>query len=177
MQLNNIAIGPKAIVMAVVVNPQIEETDTKDIIESKITAREEPLPSFSKAMAALPAVVAEILETGPAWIEGLTLTKLTIRRTKSGTRSVILSCTKQLEVRRDFLHPIETPCVQIDPASEGESGGVELDAKLAKAITKAIHEAERYMSGERSQKLLNFDEAKDGLNALADKGRDPELKL
>ncbi len=167
--LNSIAITPKAIILSVVEN---SGSDSADLIESTITAHEEPLASFTKAFAALPAVFCEIMEIGPDWTTGLSVRKLAIKRTKAGTRSVIIGCTKQLDVRQDFLHSVSTPVVQIEKSSEGESGAVEIEGKLCKAILKAIHEAEKYMAGERSQQLLNFDQAKAALQATADQGKD-----
>lgn len=178
MQLNSISIDSRAVVMRVVANKETD--DSNDIIESKITAKEEPLATLTKAWAQLPAIFCEIMEltetdakgkTLYPYATGLVITKMAIRRTKQGTRSVILHATKQLECRRDFLHVIVSPCVQIDPSSDGESGGVEIDKKLADKVAKAIHEAERYMTGDRSQTLLNFDEAKAALNATADLGK------
>lgn len=182
MQLNSISIDNKAVIMRVVANKETD--DSNDIIESKITAKEEPLDSLTKAWAQLPMIFCEIMEltetdakgkTLYPYASGLVITKMAIRRTKQGTRSVILHATKQLECRRDFLHLISSPCVQIDPSSDGESGGVEIDKKLADKVTKAIHESERYMAGDRSQTLLDFESGKAALQATADLGRDQEL--
>jgi hypothetical protein len=170
MQLNSIAIDNKSVIMRVTANKDTD--DTNDLVESKITAKEEPLPSLTKAWAALPAVFCEIMELPPEYTEGLTITRLAIRRTKQGTRSVILHATKQLECRSEFLHEISAPCVQVDKAADGESGAVQIEKKMCTAITKVIHESERYLAGERSQTLLDFDQAKAGLQALADKGQD-----
>lgn len=170
MQLNSISIDNKSVIMRVTANKETD--DTNDVVESKITAKEEPLPTLTKAWNALPAVFCEIMELDGSYTEGLTITRMAIRRTKQGTRSVILHATKQLECRSEFLHEISAPCVQVDKAADGESGAVQLEKKLCAAITKAIHEAEQYMSGNRSQTLLNFDEAKAALNATADQGRD-----
>jgi len=171
MQLNSISIDAKSVIMRVVANKESGD-ESNDLIESKITAKEEPLPSLTKAWAALPAVFCEIMELPKEYTEGLTITRMAIRRTKQGTRSVILHATKQLECRSEFLHEISCPCVQVDKAADGESGAVQLEKKLCTAILKAIHESERYLSGDRSQTLLNFDEAKAGLQAVADKGKD-----
>lgn len=168
MQLNSIHIDNKAVTMNVVANKDTD--DTNDLVESKITAKEEPLPSLTKAWAALPAVFCEILELDSSYTAGLCITKMAIRRTKQGTRSVILHATKQLECRSEFLHTMSTPCVQIDKAADGESGAVEIDKKLATAVQKAILESEKYLAGERSQSLLDFDSAKAALQATADKG-------
>jgi hypothetical protein len=169
MQLNSITLDAKAVIMKVVANKETD--DCNDLIESKITAREEPLASLTKAWNALPGVFCEIMELDNSYTEGLTITKLSIRRTKQGTRSVILEATKQLECRSEFLHTMSTPCVQIDKAADGESGAVQLEKKLCDKVHKAIHEAERYMEGERSQTLLNFDDAKAALQATADLGK------
>lgn len=170
MQLNNIALDSKSVIMKVVANKDTND-DTNDLIESKVTAKEEPLPSLTKAWSALPAAFCEIMELPPEYTEGLTITRLAIRRTKQGTRSVILSATKQLECRSEFLHEISAPCVQVDKSADGESGAVQLEKKICAIITKAIHESEKYMAGERSQTMLDFDQAKAGLQALADKGQ------
>lgn len=169
MQLNRIHISAKAITMKVSAN---KETDNlNDIIESTITAQEMPLDSFNKAIDGLKKVFIDVLELPTDYIEGLTITSMSIRRTKLGTRSVILGATKQLECRRDFLHKISTPCFQVDPAADGESGGIEIEKKLANIVTKAIHESERYMGGERSQQLLDFDQSKAALQATANLGK------
>lgn len=170
MQLNSISIDNKAVIMRVVANKETD--DSNDLIESKVTAKEEPLPTLTKAWNALPAVFCEILELDASYTEGLVITKLAIRRTKQGTRSVILHATKQLECRSEFLHTMSTPCVQVDKAADGESGAVEIEKKLADKVHKAIHESERYMAGERSQTLLDFESGKAALQATADQGKD-----
>lgn len=170
MQLNRIAISAKAITMKVEENKDTDDK-TNDIVSSTRIAQEEPLDTLTSAWDELKKVFVEILELPNSYTEGLTITALSIRRTKQGTRSAILEATKQLECRQDFLHKMEAPCVQIEAAAEGESGAVQIDKKLADIVTKAIHEAERYMQGERSQTLLNFEEAKDGLQATADLGK------
>jgi hypothetical protein len=182
MQLNRITISSKAVTMKVEANKETD--DTNDLIVSTITAKEEPLDSMTKAWSRLPEVFCEIMEITETdakgkphypYASGLVVNTIAIRRTKQGTRSVILGATKQLECRRDFLHTMETPCVQIDAASDGESGAVEIDKKLADLVCKAIHESERYLAGERSQKVFDFDEAKAGLQATADLGKQAAL--
>lgn len=171
MQLNSISIDAKSVIMKVVANKESGDQGN-DLIESKITAKEQPLPTLNKAWAALPAVFCEIMELPAEYQAGLTITNLAIRRTKQGTRSVIMSAAKQLECRSEFLHEISAPCVQIEKAADGESGAVQLEKKLCTTILKAIHEAEKYLAGERSQTMLDFDQAKAGLQALADQGKD-----
>ena len=169
MQLNRIAISPKSVTMSVSANKETD--DINDLVESKITAKEEPLPSLTEAWDGLRKVFTSILELPDDYVNGLTITTLSIRRTKAGTRSVTMEATKQLECRQSFLHTLSSPCVQIEPSADGESGAVEIDKKLASAVMKAIHESERYMEGERSQQLLDFDKAKSALNAVTELGK------
>lgn len=171
MQLNRITISSKAVTLKVEANKDTED-DTNDLITSTITAREEPLGSLTKAWDGLKKVFCEIMELPASYTEGLTITSMSIRRTKQGTRSVVLGATKQLDCRHNFLHTIDAPCVQIDSAMEGESGAIQIDKKLASVVTKAIHESERYMEGERSQKVFDFEKNKAALQATADLGKD-----
>lgn len=170
MQLNRISISPKSVTMSVSANKETD--DINDLVESKITAKEEPLPTLTKAWDGLKKVFVSILELPDDYVDGLTVTTLSIRRTKAGTRSVTMEATKQLECRQSFLHTLTTPCVQIEASADGESGAVEIEKNLAEAVMKAIHESERYMEGERSQQLLDFDKAKAGLQAVADLGKE-----
>ncbi len=171
MQLNSFSIDNKAVILKVVANPNLDSNE-KDTVESKVTSKSEPLPEFHEAVAQLPTVFCSVMELDPTWKEGLIIDKVSISRTKQGTRSVVLSGTKQLECRSEFLHPVATPCVQIDHASDGESGAVAIPAPLAEAVARAIEEAERYMNGERAQGEINFNEAKAALNATAKQGKD-----
>lgn len=61
MQLNRIAISTKAITLKVEANNDTDE-DTNDLIQSTITAREEPLPSLTKAWEGLKKVFCEVME-------------------------------------------------------------------------------------------------------------------
>ena len=112
-----------------------------------------------------------MLENEPGWADGLSISRIAISYTKAGTRSVRFKCTRQLECRKDFLWKFDTPMVQIDKPADGESGQIDVaDKKHLELIFKAILEAERYANGERSQSLLNFDDAKAALQATADIG-------
>lgn len=168
MELQYLSIGRKSVQFCVVVNPNSQE-DAEE--ERKITAHEAPLPELSAAYDKLGKVFCEIMELPEDYQEGLSVYRISISYTKAGTRSVRFWATKQLDCRRDFLHKIESPMVQIDKPEDGESGEVQIDKKHVDLVTKAIHEAERYANGERSQQLLNFDEAKAALQSVADIGK------
>lgn len=172
MELKFLSIGRKAITFGVTVNANTDD-DTAAIEERTIIAHEAPLPELTNAFAKLAPVFCEILEVEPAWADGLGITRIAISYTKAGTRSVRFNATKQLECRKDYLHKVNSPMVQIDKPAEGESGQIDIeDKKHLKAILEAIKQAERYAKGERSQSLLNFDEAKAALQATADKGQE-----
>lgn len=172
MDLKFISIGRKAITFGVIVNPN-PTNDTAATEERTIIAHEAPLPELVTSFAKLSPVVCEILEVEPAWADGLSVFRLTISTTKAGTRSVKFRATKQLECRKDYLHKIDIPFVQIDKPADGESGQIDIaDKKHLKLVLEAIKQAERYANGERSQALLNFDEAKAALQATADQGQE-----
>lgn len=172
MDLKFLSIGRKAITFGVTVNPNPEDENVATE-ERTIIAHEAPLPELTTAFAKLAPVFCEIMEVEPTWADGLNVTRLSISYTKAGTRSVRFRATKQLECRKDYLHKIDSPMVQIDKPADGESGEVDItDKKHVKLVLDAIRQAERYANGERSQTLLNFDEAKAALQATADKGKD-----
>jgi hypothetical protein len=169
MELKFLSIGKKAINFGIVLNPDSDD-DTVAQEERRITAHEAPLPELQEAFARLAPVFCEILEVEPGWAEGLNVTRLSISYTKAGTRSIRMRATKQLDCRRDYLHVIDAPMVQIDKPADGESGEIQIEKKHVERVLHAIKEAERYANGERSQALLNFDEAKAALQAVADIG-------
>jgi len=172
MDLKFLSIGRKAITFGVTVNPNPEDEGVATE-ERTIVAHEAPLPELTSSFAKLAAVFCEIMEFDPSYADGLNVTRIGLSYTKQGTRSIRFRATKQLECRRDYLHKMDCPMVQIDKPAEGESGEVDLkDKKHVKLVTAAIKAAEDYANGKRSQTLLNFDEAKAGLQALADKGKD-----
>ena len=172
MELKFLSIGRKAITFGVTVNGNPED-ETVASEERTIMAHEAPLPELTNAFAKLAPVVCEIIEVDQSWADGLNISRIAISYTKAGTRSVRFKCTKQLECRKDFLWKLDTPMVQIDKPADGESGEVDItDKKHMKLVLDAIKQAERYANGERSQSLLNFDEAKAALQATADQGQE-----
>ena len=170
MELKFLSIGRKAINFGITLNPDSDD-DTVAQEERRITAHEAPLPELSSAFDRLGPVFCNILEVEPSWADGLSVTRITISYTKAGTRSVKFRATKQLECRKDFLHVVDAPFVQIDKPADGESGQIDIeDKKHLKLVIEAIKQAERYANGERSQSLLNFNDAKAALQATADIG-------
>lgn len=171
MDLKLISIGLKAIIFDITLNPGSTD-ESVAVEERRVTAHEAPLPELTAAFGKLPPVFCEILELPADYQTGISIYKMAISRTKAGTRSVKLWAKKQLESRTDYLHTMFTPVVQIDKPADGESGEVQVkDKKHVALLLKALHEAERYAKGERSQQILNFNEAKAALNATADQGQ------
>lgn len=172
MELKYLSIGRKSVKFGIVVNAHADEDDTVAKEERAIVAQEAPLPELMNAFGKLGPVFCKILEVDEAWADGLTVYRLTISHTKAGTRSVKMFATKQLECRKDFLHRVDCPFIQIDKPADGESGQIDIeDKKHLKLVLDAIKQAERYANGERSQSLLNFDEAKAALQATANIGQ------
>lgn len=170
MQLQFLSIGRKAITFAVVVNPD-PQNDSVATEERTVIAHEAPLEELTTSFAKLSPVFCDILEVEPSWSDGLSIYRMSISHTKAGTRSVRFYATKQLNCRRDFLHKVQSPMVQIDKPADGESGEVQLEKKAVALVLKAIKAAEDYADGKRSQTLLNFDDAKAALQATADIGK------
>jgi hypothetical protein len=167
MKLKHITISPKEIKFKQTTEAKKHE-DTQEIITH---GEQEPLPEFNTAFDDLRNIFCDVCELPKSFAEGLTITKLTITYTKQGTRSVSLAVKKELETRTDHLWAFECPFFQVDEAVDGESGSVKINKEAQDAFLTAIHEAERYAAGDRSQGLLNFDESKAALQATADKGQ------
>lgn len=178
MDLNRFLLGRKAITFNVVLNPDSDD-DTAAEEEHKVIAKEAPLPELISVFGELPPIVCRILRIPVEWAEGLRVFKLSVHRTKQKTRSVSFKFTKVIDLgpNSSKLHTMETLWVRIDPPEVGESGSLEVSEDDQAVIFRALLETERYAKGERSQKLLNLDEDAQGLNALANQGRQPELAI
>lgn len=173
-EIKSFSRGLKAIKFVRIVNPGSESPSAPEE-EQAITTHEAPLPELDEALAALVPVVCEVMGFQKAYREGMNVYRLQVSTTKNGTRAVCLRFKKALDTIGGQLHPGSTPFFKIDPPGDGESGKLEVKPESAELVKRAIREAERYSNGERSQKLLNFDDAKKALNATADLGRDEDM--
>lgn len=171
MQLNSFALTPKAVVFGTTLNPD-SDSDINAEETRTVTCKEEPLPELKEAFSKLGSVFCEIMAWPKDYVEGLVIHRLEISRTKHGTRSVKLKGKKNLETIGGDLHPVIAPFIKIDKPGDGESGEVHVSKESVAKINTAIQEAERYAKGDRSQQLINFEEGKAGLQALADKGQE-----
>lgn len=136
------------------------EPDAENVRKSTDDYHEQPLPEFSEAFEKLKPVVTELIEVSAKWANGLTVQGFSLRETKGGTRSVMLHCEKLID-NKESEWSFTTPWARIDKAQDGESGGLGMSEKHAAFVATAIHESERYLTGERSQKLL-FDDSSAG---------------
>lgn len=123
-----------------------------------LKAFEAPLPSFDAALTALGPVVAKAMGCDPAWgQEGIEIVGLALSYTENGIRTVEINFAKML-LGGTKLHPLKTPAFQIDDGKTAEDGKRQCTPKHADLVIDAIKEAQRYVLGERSQELLNFQE-------------------
>jgi len=169
MRIQSLILDRKAITYTYTTNVgQDNETETSD------TCKQEPLPELPESFAHLNPVVCTIMGWPMSYQEGMTVYKVALSHTKLGTRSVCFKLEVPIEINGGEMHKMTTPFIRIDDPADGESGKRELKDAHVSLIEKALLEISRYISGERSQQTLNFDEASKGLNALADLGRDDE---
>jgi len=165
MKILNLTIDKKHICYTYLIN------DGKDSeTEKSEKCPEAPLAELGTSFANLNPVVCAIMGFPPSYGDGLSVYKISLCHTKAGMRSVKMKFTKVIDMTGGELHKIDTPFVRIDMPSDGESGSREMKDAHVRLVELALIEISRYIGGERSQQLLNFDETKKGLNALAQKG-------
>lgn len=166
MRINSITIKEDLVVFSYTVNENSDGASKKSE-----ECPEAPLPELSDKFKALPKIACSIMEWPAKYAVGMDVFKLALRYTKYGTRSVQFKLAKAVEMAAGKPPKITTPWVRIDKPQDGESGSVDLTESQVATIDEAIFEISRYISGERSQQLLNFDQAKAGLQAVADLGK------
>jgi hypothetical protein len=142
-------------------NVHIEYTNEGDTY--KYDSADKPLPSFYKAMEALPPLVIDTLQLPKSYIGKkpkaddsepgypLTVTGITIH-TKGDSRLVCLVATKVIDTPSPFN--ITVPNRYMDaPTKEGASSIPYSDKQVA-LIEEVIEEARKYLKGERAQGTL-----------------------
>ena len=119
----------------------------------KITCHEAPLLDFDLCMKALAGVAINLMGLPESWRVDMTVKSLTIRYTKSGTRKVVISWS-QFFHRTSSTETEKTPEFFIEDGAEGEDFRRECDESDVETIMNFLHEAQRYINGERQQQLL-----------------------
>lgn len=177
MRIHNLTIKEEVIVYAYSVN---DGTDS----ESKMTIEcpEAPKPELKEKFALLGPIACRVMGWPPSYAIGMNVYRLALRYTKHGTRSVQFKLEKSVELVGGKPHKLVTPWARIDKPEDGESGSVELTDSEVATIEEAVFEITEYVGGNRGQGLLGLDEARSGINALAEKGRkkddnQPELEV
>lgn len=114
--------------------------------------RDNPLPSFTRAVEALGALVLDILHLPTEYGKGLTATGITVAD-KQGTHLVCITAKKELT---DCNAPfnIATPLRFLDhPKEEGTYSPPLTDAQVG-LVEAVIKEAKKYVKGDRAQGQL-----------------------
>jgi len=127
-----------------------------------ITSRDNPLPSFAKALDALAPVVCAICGLPDGYKDGLTANGAYISAV-AGVDAVALVASKQLpDNNRPFN--ISTPLrLMSAPETEGAANPPLLEKQIA-AIQEVLDEAKKYVKGDRAQGQIAL-EAEEGEEA------------
>ena len=129
--------------------------------EHKITSHDMPLPELTEALESLSGVVVRLLELGgTTWDNELVCKGIeSITETKGGIRTVTLIATRRFS---HFVAPIEikTPAFPIDILEGDSSKKVpNLNDEELDLILAFIHEAQRYIDGNRAQGEMTLEDS------------------
>lgn len=171
MELKNIKNNKKNIVFTGVYNEGSDNVEAKE--ERKVTCHEMPNKSFGEALQKLNMAVVEVMGFDKSYVAGMVIDGFSISATKHGTRSMEIIFTKALDSVGGKGHKLKTPFFRIDPPADGENGTVEVDTKAVKFCVEAIHEAESYAKGDRSQ--MTFEQFNEENGALKLDESEPAL--
>ena len=137
--------------------------------EFDLTSRDNPLPSFAKALDALAPVVCAICGLPDGYKEGLTANGAYISAV-AGVDAVTLVASKQLpDNNRPFN--ISTPLrLMSAPETEGAANPPLLEKQIS-AIQEVLDEAKRYVKGDRAQGQIQFEPEEGGEAEDAKQGK------
>jgi hypothetical protein len=125
-----------------------------------VTSRDNPLPSFVKAVDGLGSLVLDILHLPTEYQHGMKPTGLTVVG-KQGTQLVSIVAQKELT---DCNSPfnISTPLRFLSVPEEEGSYSPPLSDKQVALVESVIKEAKKYVKGDRAQGQLPLDDMKNG---------------
>lgn len=125
-----------------------------------VTFHENPLPSFIKALEALPPHVADLCDLPDRDIEKIEAIGITIAALgDENSQAVIVAKKKVRKGKRVFN--ITTPLLPMYAAKEAEKKGSDcMTEEQARAIMKVASEMRKYIRGERAQGRLALEEEK-----------------
>lgn len=123
--------------------------------EYAVTFHDNCLPSFSKALDALPDHVCTLCELPAKDAAKIAATGITVRQKGDNHLALIVAKKKIKKAGRVFN--IATPLLPMYEDDENK-GADHMEPAEAKAIEKVISEAKKYLLGERAQGQIKFEE-------------------
>jgi hypothetical protein len=127
-----------------------------------VTFHENPLPSFMKALEALPPHVADLCDMPDKDVEKITATGVTIRPLGEDNSQALIVARKTIRKGKRVFN-ISTPLLPMYSAKDAEKKGSDcMTEDQARAIMKVATEARKYIRGERAQGRLEYEEEKKG---------------
>lgn len=121
--------------------------------EYGVTFHENPLPSFTKAIAALVPHVCSLCELPERDADKIEATGITM--TPNGENTLALITAKKRVKKAGRVFNIATPLLPMYADEENKKAD-RMEPAEAKAIEKVATEARKYIAGERAQGRINF---------------------
>lgn len=137
-----------------------------------VTSRDNPLPSFIKAVEALAPLVLDICHLPSDYIHGLKPSGITLV-TKQETQMVVVTAQKELTDANSPFN-IATPLRFLSVPKEEGSYSPPLKEAQVELVDEVISQAKKYVKGDRAQGQLPLEVEK---NAGADDETDPDKLL
>jgi len=121
-----------------------------------VKCHEAPLEDFDKCLQCLKQVVIDMMDATAGWQPDIIVRFIQIKWHGSGARKVTLGFKKYMH-RSTMWHKMKTQAFWIDDDDDGdiERQCVEYNVDL---INNFLHEADKYIAGERQQQLLPIEE-------------------
>lgn len=121
--------------------------------DHKLKSRDNPLPAFDNAIAALAPLVCQLIKVPATYVENMRAVGITIA--DGGNEQVTVIAAKSLDDAQGPFN-IATPLRLMDlPEAEG-SYTPPLDAKQVALIDEVVEQAKAYILGNRAQGQIEF---------------------
>lgn len=135
-----------------------------------VTFHDNPLPSFEKALNALPEHVCSLCELPSKDAEKIEATGITIVPDGDDNEQALITAKKKIRKGKRVFN-ISTPLLSMYPSEAKDAKASDaMDEDQAKAITKFAAEVKKYILGERAQGKLSFEE-EDGKKDAGEDGK------
>ncbi len=123
-----------------------------------VTFHDNPLPSFYKALEALAPHVCSLSEFPAKDAEKIEPTGITISQKGESVVLALITAKKKLKRNKRVLN-VATPLLSMYEQDD-DKGADHMTEEEATAVEKLIKEAKKYISGDRAQGKLAFEEEK-----------------